>query len=221
MIRRRSRRGGVRRSAPCPTAPTRGYCAPCCWRAGPFGGAWDHWTERGVTARSLDHIWSLPADILARLEHGVGRDAKPLALLDETVALRRCALYRDGFKGTAVGYHAKVAWIRRAGGVDSALTGVTVDVTVPSRPLPGPGSGDRPDAHGHAFGGCGVDPARGQRRSGKVCGRLQPADREPSAAQRRAGSSTSSSTQPTTQAARWRPPPHPPRTRPHRAALQP
>ena len=122
---------GVRRSAPKPTAPTRGCCAPCCWRAGPFGGAWDHWTERGVTARSLDHIWSLPADILARLGHGVGRDAKPLALLDETVALRRCALYRDGFKGTAVGYHARLLgfgalaeWIRRHG--------VTVDVTSPA-----------------------------------------------------------------------------------------
>lgn len=32
--------------------------------------------------------------------------ARPLALVDETVALRRCALYRDGFKGTAVSYPA-------------------------------------------------------------------------------------------------------------------
>ena len=81
-----------------------------------------------MTARSLDQIWSLPGDILARLEHSVGRDAKPLALVDETVALRRCALYRDGFRGTAVGYPARLLgfdavaeWIRRHG--------VTIDVT--------------------------------------------------------------------------------------------
>ena len=55
-------------------------------------------------------------------------DAKPLALIDETVALRRCALYRKGFKGIAVGYPAELlefdalaAWIRREQ--------VTVDVT--------------------------------------------------------------------------------------------
>ena len=81
-----------------------------------------------MTARSLDQVWSLPGDILARLEHSVGRDAKPLALVDETVALRRCALYRDGFRGTAVGYPARLLgfdalaeWIRRHG--------VTIDVT--------------------------------------------------------------------------------------------
>ena len=81
-----------------------------------------------MTARSLDRMWSLPGDILARFEHGLRIDAKPLALVDETVALRRCALYRDGFKGTAVGYPARllgfgalVEWIRRHG--------VTVDVT--------------------------------------------------------------------------------------------
>ena len=51
-----------------------------------------------------------------------------LALVDETVALRRCALYRNAFKGTAVsypaellGYDALAAWIQRQG--------VTVDVT--------------------------------------------------------------------------------------------
>ena len=32
--------------------------------------------------------------------------ARPLALVDETVALRRCALYRNAFKGTAVSYPA-------------------------------------------------------------------------------------------------------------------
>ena len=34
VIRPRSRWRGVRRSAPRPTAPMRGCCAPCCWRAG-------------------------------------------------------------------------------------------------------------------------------------------------------------------------------------------
>jgi diaminopimelate decarboxylase len=81
-----------------------------------------------MTAHSLDNVWSLPADILARFEHGVGLDAKRLALIDETVALRRCALYRKAFKGIAVSYPAALlefdavaAWIRRHG--------VTVDVT--------------------------------------------------------------------------------------------
>ena len=34
VIRPRSRRCGVRRSAPRPTGPMRGCCARCCWRAG-------------------------------------------------------------------------------------------------------------------------------------------------------------------------------------------
>jgi Pyridoxal-dependent decarboxylase, pyridoxal binding domain len=81
-----------------------------------------------MTAHSLDQVWSLPADILARFEHGARIDTKPLALVDETVAVRRCALYRDGFKGTAVSYPAALlgfdafaAWIRRHR--------VTVDIT--------------------------------------------------------------------------------------------
>jgi len=81
-----------------------------------------------MTARSLDQMWSLPGDILSRFEHAERIDPKPPALVDEAVALRRCSLYRDGFKGTAVGYPARLlrfdavaAWIRRHG--------VTVDVT--------------------------------------------------------------------------------------------
>jgi len=81
-----------------------------------------------MTAHSLDNLWSLPADILARFEHGAGLDAKPPALVDETVALRRCALYRKAFKGIAVSYPAVLlefdalaAWIRSER--------VTVDVT--------------------------------------------------------------------------------------------
>ena len=53
--------------------------------------------------------------------------AKSLALVDETVALRRCALYRNAFKGTAISYPAALlgfdalrAWILR--------NRVTVDV---------------------------------------------------------------------------------------------
>ena len=90
-----------------------------------------------MTAHSLDSLWSLPQDILARLEHGAGFDAKPLALIDDTVALRRCALYRKAFKGIAVSYPAGflkfdtlATWIRRervtvdvanAGELDGAL----------------------------------------------------------------------------------------------------
>jgi len=80
-----------------------------------------------MTAHSLN-LWSLPAGILERFEHGARLDAKPLALVDETVALRRCALYRKAFKGIAVSYPAALlefdalaAWIRRER--------VTVDVT--------------------------------------------------------------------------------------------
>ena len=131
-----------------------------------------------MTARSLDQLWSIPADIVERFERGAGIDAKRLALVDETVALRRCALYRDAFRGTAVSYPAAVlgfdalaAWIRRHG--------VTVDVTTDRRARLCPGEGDRPHAHRHAPGGpgCGVDPRRRQRRSGKVRRRLEPADR--------------------------------------------
>ncbi len=62
----------------------------------------------------------------------------PLALVDETVALRRCALYRNAFKGTAVSYpaallrfNALAAWmvthrvtvdVATAGELDRALT---------------------------------------------------------------------------------------------------
>jgi hypothetical protein len=85
-----------------------------------------------MTAHSLDNLWSLPAGILTRFEHGTRFDAKRLALVDETVALRRCALYRDGFKDAAVsypgaflGFDALAAWIRR--------DRVTVDVSTAGR----------------------------------------------------------------------------------------
>ena len=59
---------------------------------------------------------------------GVRPDAKSLALVDVTVALRRCALYRNAFMGTAIsypaaffGFDALTAWILR--------NRVTVDVT--------------------------------------------------------------------------------------------
>jgi Pyridoxal-dependent decarboxylase, pyridoxal binding domain len=81
-----------------------------------------------VSAHSLENLWSLPEDILAWFERGAAFDAKPLALIDETVALRRCVLYRKAFKGIAVSYPAALlkfdalsAWIRRER--------VTVDVT--------------------------------------------------------------------------------------------
>jgi hypothetical protein len=81
-----------------------------------------------MSAHSLENFWSLPEDILAWFERGAIFDAKPIALVDETVALRRCALYRKAFKGIAVSYPAALlesdalaAWIRRER--------VTVDVT--------------------------------------------------------------------------------------------
>jgi Pyridoxal-dependent decarboxylase, pyridoxal binding domain len=81
-----------------------------------------------VSAHSLENLWSLPEDILAWFDRGATVDAKPRALVDETVALRRCALYRKAFKGSAVSYPAALlefdalaAWIRRER--------VTVDVT--------------------------------------------------------------------------------------------
>src|SRR5258707_12120577 len=81
-----------------------------------------------MTTHSLDSLRSLPRDILARFELGAALDAKPLALVDEIVALRRCALYRKAFKGIAVSYPAELlkfdalaAWTRREQ--------VSVDVT--------------------------------------------------------------------------------------------
>ena len=81
-----------------------------------------------MSTHSLENLWSLPEDILAWFEHGETVEAKPRALVDETVALRRCALYRKAFKGFAVSYPAALleydalaAWIRRER--------VTVDVT--------------------------------------------------------------------------------------------
>ncbi|AGB25330.1 diaminopimelate decarboxylase [Mycobacterium sp. JS623] len=81
-----------------------------------------------MTAHSLDNLWSLPADVVAWFEHGTDHDAKRLALVDETVALRRSALYRKAFKGIAISYPAALleldavaVWMRRER--------VTVEVT--------------------------------------------------------------------------------------------
>lgn len=85
----------------------------------------------GMTAYTSEHGWSLSAGTAAQFEGGLGlgpdvewRDA----LVDETVALRRCALYRKAFRGAAISYPADVlrlesvaTWIRRHGvGVDVA-----------------------------------------------------------------------------------------------------
>ncbi len=87
----------------------------------PLGSASDHWAERGMTVHSLDHIWSLPGNILARFEHRARSDAEASALVEETVALRRCALYRNAFRGhRRCQLPGRVAWIRRGGGVDTA-----------------------------------------------------------------------------------------------------
>lgn len=81
-----------------------------------------------MSTHSIDQVWSLPKDVLVRFERGAGLRARPLALVDEAVAIRRCALYRSAFRAAAVsypaallGFDALTMWIRRHG--------VTVDVT--------------------------------------------------------------------------------------------
>jgi hypothetical protein len=81
-----------------------------------------------MTAHSLDQMRSPPRDVIARIGRRVGPNAKSLALVEETAALRRCTVYRNAFKGTAVSYPATflgvdaiAAWMRRHR--------VTVDVT--------------------------------------------------------------------------------------------
>ncbi|WP_239591395.1 hypothetical protein [Mycolicibacterium tusciae] len=63
---------------------------------------------------------TLSVDLLTRSGQAAGREAAAPALVDENVVLRRCAQYRDGFKGTAVSYPAALLrftavrdWIRR------------------------------------------------------------------------------------------------------------
>ena len=96
-----------------------------------------------MIAHALDEIRSL----------NIRPATKSLALVDETVALRRCALYRNAFKGTAISYPAALlgfgalsAWILRnrvtvdvatAGELDRAIaTGID-----PSRIVMHPGTG--------------------------------------------------------------------------------
>jgi hypothetical protein len=81
-----------------------------------------------MTAHSLDRLWSLPTYVAARFELSARGDTKSRVLVDETVALRRCALFRNAFRGTAVsvpadlsGFEAVAEWARRQR--------VTVDVT--------------------------------------------------------------------------------------------
>ncbi|MGZ8749004.1 MAG: hypothetical protein ACXWZ2_18880 [Mycobacterium sp.] len=63
---------------------------------------------------------TLSMDLLTRSDHAAGPKASALALVDEYVVLRRCAQYRDGFKGTAVSFPAALLrftttrdWIQR------------------------------------------------------------------------------------------------------------
>lgn len=73
-----------------------------------------------MTLRSLEGVADHAVDIGARLATDVQ--------LDEAIALRRCAMYRNAFRGTTIGYPAEAmrldaiaGWMRRQG--------VTVDVT--------------------------------------------------------------------------------------------
>jgi hypothetical protein len=73
---------------------------------------------------------TLSMDLLTRSGHAAGPKPDALALVDETVVLRRCAQYRDGFKGTAVSFPAALLrfattrdWIKR----HRVAVGVTTD----------------------------------------------------------------------------------------------
>lgn len=81
-----------------------------------------------MTARSLDRIRSLAQDNAATCVKAPQPDTQSRALVDQAVAFRRCALYRNAFRGAAVSYPAALlefdavaTWIRRHG--------VPVDVT--------------------------------------------------------------------------------------------
>ena len=69
-----------------------------------------------------------PIEGIADQSVDLGANLAPDVRLDEAIALRRCAMYRNAFRGTAIAYPAKAmrleaiaGWMRRQG--------VTVDVT--------------------------------------------------------------------------------------------
>src|SRR5262245_39033018 len=75
--------------------------------------------RRGMTVHWIEGVADHSVDIGARLATDVR--------LDEAIALRRCAMYRNAFRGAAIGYPAEAmrvdaiaGWMRRQG--------VTVDV---------------------------------------------------------------------------------------------
>jgi diaminopimelate decarboxylase len=81
-----------------------------------------------MTAHSLDRLWLLSTDVAAQCETSAQADTKSRVLVDGTVVLRRCALYRDAFRYIAVSlpaellrFEAVAEWARRQR--------VTVDVT--------------------------------------------------------------------------------------------
>jgi len=90
-----------------------------------------------MIALPLHHIRSLPKDLAVRLERGGRAGAKSLALVDETVALRRCALYRNAFKGTGIsypaaflGFHALTEWFRSHRVTVDVMTAAELDRAV-------------------------------------------------------------------------------------------
>lgn len=71
-----------------------------------------------MTAGSFQPMQSAPVDPIVRLDRRV--DLKTAAIIEETGVLRRCAMYRAAFKGTAVSYPATLlslgsvaTWMRR------------------------------------------------------------------------------------------------------------
>lgn len=77
-----------------------------------------HWLSTGF--RSILNGMTLSMDLVTRADHAPEPKAKPLAPVDETAVLDRCAQYRDGLKGTAVSFPAALLrftavrdWIQR------------------------------------------------------------------------------------------------------------
>ena len=87
---------------------------------------------------------TLSMDLLTRSGHAAGPKAAAPALVDENVVLRRCAQYRDGFKGTAVSFPAALLrytavrdWIQRQRVAVDVSTGPELAQAVVAGTAPG------------------------------------------------------------------------------------
>jgi integrase len=131
-----------------------------------------------MTAHSLDRLWLLSTDVAAQCETSAQADTKSRVLVDGTVVLRRCALYRDAFRYIAVSlpaellrFEAVAEWARRQR--------VTVDVTTADELDHAISVGISPP-RGHAPGQRHrrADPPRRERGGGTVRRQVTAADRD-------------------------------------------